>query len=258
MRPETGQLDWDDLAARINGRTKACGDRRGLERARDDQRRRGPPRACTTTRRLVFVDAVHYAPHRLVDVRAWDCDFLACSAYKFYGPARRRPLRQATGGSSALDVPKLELAPDTSPERFETGTQNHEGIAGAAAAVDFLASLARGPTRGSGSRRPSTASTIDGPALVGAPLARGCSAMPAGSSSTAPPDRPRGPRRSSFAVRGRSGSREGSPGGSRAEDLFASHGTSSIARTLVERLGRVARLGSSVLHGLLHVTLDGN
>ena len=89
---------------------------------------------------LVFIDAVHYAPHTLVDVAALGCDFLACSAYKFYGPHvgvlyGRRELLQA------LDVPKLQPAPDTAPERLETGTQNHEGIAGAAAAVDFLASL---------------------------------------------------------------------------------------------------------------------
>lgn len=93
------------------------------------------------TNAVTVVDAVHYAPHHLVDVKALDCDVLACSAYKFYGPhvgvlyTRRRVLE-------ALDVPKLEPAPDTGGERLETGTQNHEGIVGAAAAVDFLASLA--------------------------------------------------------------------------------------------------------------------
>jgi len=82
----------------------------------------------------------------LIDVRDWDCDFLACSAYKFYGPhigilyGRHDLLR-------SLDFPKLIPAPDSAPERAETGTQNHEGIAGAAAAVDFLASLAPGATR---------------------------------------------------------------------------------------------------------------
>jgi selenocysteine lyase/cysteine desulfurase len=92
------------------------------------------------------VDAVHYAPHALVDVRAIGCDFLACSAYKFYGPhvgilfGRRERLE-------ALDAPKLAPAPDTAPERVETGTLNHEGIVGAAAAVEFLASLAPGATR---------------------------------------------------------------------------------------------------------------
>ena len=95
---------------------------------------------------LSFVDAVHYAPHNLVDVRAIGCDFLACSAYKFYGPhagilfGREALVEQ-------LDVPKLRPAPDNSPERLETGTQSHESMAGSAAAVDFLASLASGPTR---------------------------------------------------------------------------------------------------------------
>jgi selenocysteine lyase/cysteine desulfurase len=95
---------------------------------------------------LLFVDAVHYAPHRLVDVRAMDCDFLACSAYKFYGP-HVGVLYGKHDLLEHLDVPKLRPAPDRAPERLETGTQNHEGIVGAAAAVDFLAGLTDGPTR---------------------------------------------------------------------------------------------------------------
>jgi selenocysteine lyase/cysteine desulfurase len=69
------------------------------------------------------------------------CDFLGCSAYKFYGPHigvlwGKRDLIEA------LDFPRLAPAPQESPERVETGTQNHEGIVGAAAAVEFLASIA--------------------------------------------------------------------------------------------------------------------
>ena len=93
----------------------------------------------------IFVDAVHYAPHELIDVRDWNCDFLACSAYKFYGP-HIGILYGRHDLLDSLDFPKLIPAPDSAPERAETGTQNHEGIAGAAAAVDFLASLAPGPT----------------------------------------------------------------------------------------------------------------
>jgi selenocysteine lyase/cysteine desulfurase len=94
---------------------------------------------------LVMIDAVHYAPHFLVDVAALQCDFLACSAYKFYGPHvgilfARQPLLDK------LDVPKLEPAPNVGPERLETGTLNHEGIVGSAAAVRFLASLGAGDT----------------------------------------------------------------------------------------------------------------
>lgn len=95
---------------------------------------------------LVFVDAVHFAAHERIDVRAMDCDFLACSSYKFYGPHLgilfgRRELIEG------LDAPKLAPAPEYAPDRLETGTQNHEGIAGAAAAVDFLASLGTGADR---------------------------------------------------------------------------------------------------------------
>ncbi len=95
---------------------------------------------------LVFVDAVHYAPHVLLDVAALGADFAACSAYKFYGPHigvlwGRRALLES------LDVPKLAPAPDTAPERLETGTQNHEGIVGAGAVVEFLAAFGRGETR---------------------------------------------------------------------------------------------------------------
>ena len=94
----------------------------------------------------IFVDAVHYAPHELVDVRAMDCDFLSCSAYKFYGP-HIGVLYGRADVLASLDFPKLIPAPDSAPERAETGTQNHEGIAGAAAAVDFLASLSAAGTR---------------------------------------------------------------------------------------------------------------
>jgi selenocysteine lyase/cysteine desulfurase len=90
---------------------------------------------------LAFVDAVHFAPHSLVDVRGIDCDFLACSAYKFYGP-HVGVLYGKKARIEALDVPKLLPSPNEAPERLETGTQNHEGIVGAAAAVDFLAGLA--------------------------------------------------------------------------------------------------------------------
>ena len=107
---------------------------------------------------LTFVDAVHYAPHRLVDVRALGCDFLACSAYKFYGP-HIGVLYGRSERLAAVDVPKLEPAPETAPERLETGTLNHEGIAGAAAAVEFLASLAAGGGAGSGCAPPSGSCT---------------------------------------------------------------------------------------------------
>lgn len=89
---------------------------------------------------ITVVDAVHYAPHALVNVKAIDADFLLCSAYKFYGPHVGVVYGRAES-TAALDIPRLEPAPDWVPECLETGTQNHEGIVGAAAAVEFLASI---------------------------------------------------------------------------------------------------------------------
>jgi cysteine desulfurase family protein (TIGR01976 family) len=143
MRTEDGQLDWSDLEAAITPRTKLLAINaasNALGTITD------VARAATMAHAVgahVFVDAVHYAPHMLVDVQALGCDFLGCSAYKFYGPHigmlwGKRDLIES------LDVPRLDPAPQESPERLETGTQNHEGIVGAAAAVDFLSSLAGG------------------------------------------------------------------------------------------------------------------
>jgi cysteine desulfurase family protein (TIGR01976 family) len=89
---------------------------------------------------LAFIDAVQYAPHGPIDVQALDCDFLVCSAYKFYGPhvgvvyGRRELLER-------LRAYKVRPAPDGPPDKFETGTLNHEGIAGTLAAVEYLAGL---------------------------------------------------------------------------------------------------------------------
>jgi cysteine desulfurase family protein (TIGR01976 family) len=89
---------------------------------------------------LVFIDAVHYAPHGPLDVRALDCDFLVCSSYKFFGPhmgtlyGKREQLRR-------FRPYKVRPAPDSLPDRWETGTQVQELIAGIGAAVDYLAEL---------------------------------------------------------------------------------------------------------------------
>lgn len=142
----TGQLDWarlEELLAQkprllaIGAASNALGTITDVARAVTMARAAGA---------LTFVDAVHYAPHELVDVSKLGCDFLACSAYKFYGPhigilfGRKEALQ-------GVEVPKLAPAPDSAPERVETGTLNHEGIVGAAAAVDFLASIGLGETR---------------------------------------------------------------------------------------------------------------
>jgi cysteine desulfurase family protein (TIGR01976 family) len=91
---------------------------------------------------LMFIDAVHYAPHGPIDVRALDCDFLVCSPYKFFGPhmgtlyGKREQLLR-------FQPYKVRPAPDSLPDRWETGTQVQELIAGIGAAVDYLAELGR-------------------------------------------------------------------------------------------------------------------
>ncbi len=89
---------------------------------------------------LTFVDAVQYAPHGLIDVKALGCDFLACSSYKFFGPhsgqlyGKREQLER-------LEAYRVRPAGDRPPDKWETGTQNHEGLAGVTAAIDYLAGL---------------------------------------------------------------------------------------------------------------------
>ncbi len=90
----------------------------------------------------VFLDAVHLAPHALLDVEAWGCDYLCCSAYKFFGPhvgvlyGKREKLE-------GLPAYKLRPSPEDLPHRWETGTQCHEGIAGTLEAIEYLADLGR-------------------------------------------------------------------------------------------------------------------
>lgn len=146
MDVETGELVWADLENYISSRTKllaigaasnALGTINDIQTAINLAHNAGA---------LAFVDAVHYAPHVLTDVRALDCDFLALSAYKFYGPHigvlyGKRDLLQE------INFPRLVPAPDYAPENAETGTQNQEGMVGAGAAIDYLASLSAGSNR---------------------------------------------------------------------------------------------------------------
>ncbi|MCJ7593839.1 MAG: cysteine desulfurase-like protein [Desulfobacterales bacterium] len=88
----------------------------------------------------VYIDAVHYAPHGPIDVEALGCDFLVCSAYKFFGP-HLGVLFGRYDLLGALPARKVAPAGDDPPDKFETGTNNFEGICGASAAVGYLASI---------------------------------------------------------------------------------------------------------------------
>ena len=230
---ETGQIDWEDLERAVGPKTRllamgaasnALGTISDVARAASLVHAHGG---------LMFVDAVHYAPHALVDVKALGCDLLACSAYKFYGP-HVGVLFGRADLLSQLDVPKLDPAPDTAPERLETGTQNHEGIVGAGAAVDFLASLAETPGL---SRRAALAESFAelhtrAHALV-TRLYEGLSALPGVTVYGPGPDKPRTPT-VSFTVKDRPSDDVARELVSRG--LFLSNGD-FYATTIIERLG---------------------
>jgi cysteine desulfurase family protein (TIGR01976 family) len=192
---------------------------------------------------LVFVDAVHYLPHALLDVRKLDCDFVGMSAYKFYGPhigvmfAKKTLLEQ-------IDFPKLVPAPDYPPENAETGTQNQEGMVGAAAAVDYLASLASGPSDLSGPSGPSRSPRRENLQNVFAEmhsrtsrlferLWNGLRSLPRVTLYGVPPGSPRTPTLS-FTIEGVTSTEAARSLSDRG--LFLSHGD-FYAWTVVQRLG---------------------
>jgi cysteine desulfurase family protein (TIGR01976 family) len=146
LDPDTGELVWEQLERAVTAKTRlvaigaasnALGTISPVREAAQLAHEKGA---------LCFVDAVHYAAHHSIDVHALECDMLVCSPYKFYGP-HTGVLFARDALLQTMDVPKLDPASNDIPERMETGTQNHEGIVGAGAAIEFLAGLAEGNTR---------------------------------------------------------------------------------------------------------------
>jgi len=138
--PETCTLDHDHLLSLIGEKTRvvAVGYASNAVGSVNDVRRIAE--AAREAGAWSFVDAVHYAPHGPIDVRAIGCDFLACSAYKFFGP-HQGILYGRAELLERLRPYKVRPAEDTLPDRWETGTQNHEAMAGVTAAIDYLAEL---------------------------------------------------------------------------------------------------------------------
>lgn len=135
-------LDVDDFQRKLNERTRlvafgaaanVCGT---INPVKELTRRAHQVNA------MVFVDAVHYAPHAPIDVQDWGCDFVAFSSYKFFGP-HQGMLWGRRAVLESLQPYKLRPATNELPGRWMTGTQSHEGIMGAKAAVDYIANLGR-------------------------------------------------------------------------------------------------------------------
>jgi cysteine desulfurase family protein (TIGR01976 family) len=144
--PETLTLDHDDLEKNINGRTKLVAVGLASNAVGTVNDVAAVAERANGARAVVAVDAVHASPHIPVDRDAIGADVITCSAYKFFGPhvgvtAIKRDLFER------MDVYRLDPAPHDIPDKLETGTQNHEGIAGVKGSLDFIASLGEGVSR---------------------------------------------------------------------------------------------------------------
>jgi cysteine desulfurase family protein (TIGR01976 family) len=231
MIPETGQLDWEQFVASVGARTKlvavgaasnALGTVNDVVHAGEVAHRVGA---------LLFVDGVHSVQHVVPDVTSLGCEFFACSPYKCYGP-HLGVLWGRPDLLAELDFPRLVPASDEPPERAETGTLNHEGIVGAAAAVDWLASLAPG-----GDRRARLETTYRALHERSARLFRrlwdGLAALDGVTLYGPPPEVPRTPT-AAFTVADRPSRQVTRMLADRG--VFTSHGD-FYAHTVVERLG---------------------
>ena len=144
--PDTCQLDLEGLDQVLTERTRlvaVTAASNGVGTVVDVKR---AAKAAHRFNAMVFVDGVHFTPHGLVDVKDWNVDFFACSAYKFFGP-HVGVLYRKEEHLTRLDAYKVQAAPDEIPEKWQVGTQNYEGLAGLTAAVDYIASLGEGTTR---------------------------------------------------------------------------------------------------------------
>jgi cysteine desulfurase family protein (TIGR01976 family) len=147
-------LDMEDLAGKIGPRTKlvAVGYASNAVGTINDVQQ--IVRLAHAAGALAYIDAVHYAPHGAIDVRALDCDFLACSTYKFFGP-HMGVLYGKREHLARIQPYKVRANSNASPNRWEWGTLNHECIAGITACVNYIADLGRQANPSAGSRRSS-------------------------------------------------------------------------------------------------------
>src|SRR6266568_3897383 len=142
IREEDCTLNMDDLANKINSRTKiiAVGYASNAVGTINDVKT--IVHLAHAAGAMAYIDAVHYAPHGAIDVRELDCDFLACSTYKFFGP-HMGVLYGKREHLCRLQPYKVRANTDAVPQRWEWGTLNHECIAGITACVEYLAELGR-------------------------------------------------------------------------------------------------------------------
>lgn len=145
-------IDMEDFARKITSKTKLVAAGMACNAVGTINDTKGIIHLAHRNGAIAYIDAVHYAPHGPIDVRALDCDFLVCSTYKFFGPhmgvlyGKREHLQR-------LQPYKLRANTNAVPNRWEWGTLNHECIAGITACVEYLADLGRRADRSISSRR---------------------------------------------------------------------------------------------------------
>jgi cysteine desulfurase family protein (TIGR01976 family) len=160
INPADCTLDMDDLRRKVTPRTRvvAVGYSSNAVGTINDVQE--AVRLAHAVGARAYIDAVHYAPHGPIDVRSLDCDFLVCSPYKFFGP-HAGALYGKREHLTRLAPYKVRPAAETLPDRWETGTQNHEGLAGVSAAVEYLAELGQRHTPGANGRRAAILAAYD-------------------------------------------------------------------------------------------------
>jgi cysteine desulfurase family protein (TIGR01976 family) len=143
IRKEDCTLNMDDLEGQISSKTKIVATGYASNAVGTINDVKTIVEMAHAVEALTYIDAVQYAPHGPIDVQALGCDFLVCSAYKFFGP-HVGILYGKLDLLDRLSAYKVRPADDHPPYKFETGTLNHEGIAGTRAAIEYLAQLAGG------------------------------------------------------------------------------------------------------------------
>ncbi|MGO8797009.1 MAG: cysteine desulfurase-like protein [Candidatus Sulfotelmatobacter sp.] len=160
IHKEDCTLDVEDLASKLSSKTKLVAVGYASNAVGTINPVKEIVRLARSFGALTYIDAVHYAPHGLIDVADLDCDFLVCSTYKFFGPhmgvlyGKREHLQR-------LRPYKVRPLTEAVPNRWEWGTLNHECIAGITACVDYLADLGRRANSEAGTRRAAIVSAFE-------------------------------------------------------------------------------------------------
>lgn len=140
VNTESLTLDMDDFKSKLSSKTKVVAFNYGSNAVGTISNAKEIIKLAKTVNAISVVDAVHYALHGVLDVKELDVDFIFCSAYKFFGP-HIGVLYSKAERMDQLKTLKVSAQKNYAPDKFETGTLNHEAIAGAAEAIEFIAEI---------------------------------------------------------------------------------------------------------------------